>query len=251
MAARAGAGGRPRRPVAAALGKSTSTAYNLLASLVDEGIAVRRPRQRLRARPRLPAGHRRRRPSCTTSRRWSTTCSRARTSARISRCRTAATCAWWPSAACRACRRSRAWARRSATTPTRSPSARSCSPSRPTTPSSATWPPACGPSRPHHHPARRAAGRAAGRSAAPASPLDREEFGEDLCCIAAPILDDRHRFLGAVGISMTRRAFDDEHAALEETLRDVARFQPSAENDGVLEPDSGPHLASAGESTVR
>jgi len=81
--------------------------------------------------------------------------------------------------------------------------------------------------------------------------FDREEFGEDLCCIAAPILDDRHRFLGAVGISMTRRAFEDEHAALEETLRDVARFQPSAENDADLEPDSGPHLASAGESTVR
>jgi DNA-binding IclR family transcriptional regulator len=80
---------------------------------------------------------------------------------------------------------------------------------------------------------------------------DEEEFGDDLCCIAAPILDDRHRFLGAVGISMTRRAFHDEHQALEETLRDVARFQPSAENDDVLEPHSGPHLASAGESTMR
>jgi len=81
--------------------------------------------------------------------------------------------------------------------------------------------------------------------------IDREEFGDDLCCIAAPILDDRHRFLGAVGISMTRRAFEDERSALEETVRDVARFQPSAENDDVLEPPSGPHLASAGESTVR
>jgi DNA-binding IclR family transcriptional regulator len=81
--------------------------------------------------------------------------------------------------------------------------------------------------------------------------IDREEFGEDFCCLAAPILDHGRRFLGAVGISMTRRAFDDERPALEETLRDVARFQPSAEKSDVLDPDPGPLLASAGESTVR
>jgi DNA-binding IclR family transcriptional regulator len=80
---------------------------------------------------------------------------------------------------------------------------------------------------------------------------DCEEFDADFCCLAAPILDERHRFLGAVGISMTRRAFEDERQALEETLRDVARFQPSAENRDVLDPDSGAALASAGESTVR
>jgi DNA-binding IclR family transcriptional regulator len=80
---------------------------------------------------------------------------------------------------------------------------------------------------------------------------DREEFGEDLCCLAAPILDPDRRFLGAVGISMTRRAFEDERPALEETLRDVARFQPCAEKRNVLDPDPGPLLASAGESTMR
>jgi acetyl-CoA synthetase len=80
---------------------------------------------------------------------------------------------------------------------------------------------------------------------------DCEEFDADVCCLAAPVLDHRHRFVGAVGISMTRRAFDDERPALEETLRDVARFQPSAENEDVLDPDSGAALASAGESTVR
>ena len=80
---------------------------------------------------------------------------------------------------------------------------------------------------------------------------DCEEFDTDFCCLAAPVLDHRHRFVGAVGISMTRRAFDDERPALEETLRDVARFQPSAEKQRVLEPDPGPVLASAGESTVR
>jgi hypothetical protein len=50
---------------------------------------------------------------------------------------------------------------------------------------------------------------------------------------------------------MTRRAFDDERPALEETLRDVARFQPSAEKQDVLEGDPRAALASAGDSTVR
>lgn len=81
--------------------------------------------------------------------------------------------------------------------------------------------------------------------------VDREEFDVDFCCLAAPILDPDRHFLGAIGMSMTRRAFDDERPALEETLRDVARFQPSAEKRGVLDPDPGPLLASAGESTVR
>jgi DNA-binding IclR family transcriptional regulator len=81
--------------------------------------------------------------------------------------------------------------------------------------------------------------------------VDREELVADFCCLAAPILDEHHRFLAAVGMSMTRRAFDDERSALEETLRDVARFQPSAEKHQLLDPDPGPLLASAGESTVR
>ena len=74
---------------------------------------------------------------------------------------------------------------------------------------------------------------------------EREEFDGDFCCIAAPILDDRRRFLGAAGISMSRRAFDEEHSALEETLRDVVRFQASADARTVLEPASEPRLASA------
>ena len=66
--------------------------------------------------------------------------------------------------------------------------------------------------------------------------VDREEFEVDFCCLAAPILDPDRHFLGAVGISMTRRAFDDERPSLEETLRDVARFQPSAEKHQFLIP---------------
>jgi DNA-binding IclR family transcriptional regulator len=72
--------------------------------------------------------------------------------------------------------------------------------------------------------------------------LEREEFDGDFCCIAAPILDTRHQFLGAVGISMSRRAFDEEHEALEETIRDVVRFQASADARAVLEHDPEPRL---------
>jgi DNA-binding IclR family transcriptional regulator len=53
--------------------------------------------------------------------------------------------------------------------------------------------------------------------------VDREEFGEDLCCIAAPVHDRSGAFAGAVGISMTPRALVDGRHALAETLRDVAR----------------------------
>ncbi len=73
-----------------------------------------------------------------------------------------------------------------------------------------------------------------------------EEFGKDFCCLAAPILDHRRRFLGAVGISMSRRCFDEERAALEETLLDVTRFQISAEVREVLDRGPEPHLASLG-----
>jgi DNA-binding IclR family transcriptional regulator len=75
--------------------------------------------------------------------------------------------------------------------------------------------------------------------------IEREEFDGDFCCMAAPILDERHRFLGAAGISMSRRAFDEEHEGLAETLRDVVGFQASADARNVLEHDSDPRLASA------
>lgn len=75
--------------------------------------------------------------------------------------------------------------------------------------------------------------------------IEREEFDGDFCCIAAPILDARRRFLAAIGISMSRRAFDEEHVALEETVRDVARFQASADARSVLAHDSEPRLATA------
>jgi DNA-binding IclR family transcriptional regulator len=81
--------------------------------------------------------------------------------------------------------------------------------------------------------------------------IEREEFDGDFCCLAAPLLDDRRRFLGAVGISMSRRAFDEERGALEETLRDVVRFQAYADLRTVLEHDPDTYLASAGGSPMR
>jgi DNA-binding IclR family transcriptional regulator len=102
--------------------------------------------------------------------------------------------------------------------------------------------------------------------------VEREEFGDDFCCIATPVRDPRRRFLGVIGISMTRRAFDDEHASLARTVVEVARtvgpkpaelaalrpsgalaampFQPSAETGPVLDPAAEAHLAWANGSTV-
>jgi acetyl-CoA synthetase len=96
--------------------------------------------------------------------------------------------------------------------------------------------------------------------------VEREEFDEDFCSIAAPLRDPRRRFLGVIGISMTRRAFDDEHESLERALVKVARtacpsladapptrpsggleaiaFQASAETTPVLDPAAGSRLTS-------
>jgi DNA-binding IclR family transcriptional regulator len=95
---------------------------------------------------------------------------------------------------------------------------------------------------------------------------DREEFDDDFCCIAAPVLDPRGRFLAAIGISMTQRAFDDEHETLAQTViavaratgaravaraessrltaYDIARFQASSETRRVLDLPADPTLAS-------
>jgi acetyl-CoA synthetase len=106
--------------------------------------------------------------------------------------------------------------------------------------------------------------------------VDCEEFDADFCCIAAPVFDARGRFLAAIGISMTRRAFDDEREALTRTVVGLARtaagaalpgprmahpggsgaspragFQASGETRPVLDFANDPDLASAHGSTVR
>ncbi|MEA2380930.1 MAG: IclR family transcriptional regulator, acetate operon repressor [Solirubrobacteraceae bacterium] len=95
--------------------------------------------------------------------------------------------------------------------------------------------------------------------------VECEELYPDFCCIAAPVRDARGRVLAVLGISMTRRAFDDEQEALARVLvelsetavrpRDMAppapsvpaprgRFQPSAETQSVLDPAASTRLAS-------
>ena len=77
--------------------------------------------------------------------------------------------------------------------------------------------------------------------------VDREEIAPDFCCIAAPVLDEDRRFLGVIGISMSVRAFDEERPALQETLRDIVGFQACADRREVLEVGRTPVLASAPE----
>ena len=81
--------------------------------------------------------------------------------------------------------------------------------------------------------------------------VECEELYPDFCCIAAPVHDARGRVLAVLGISMTRRAFDDERESLARVLVEVAsvpapsgRFQPSAETQRVLDPAAATRLAS-------
>src|SRR3954470_6700198 len=76
---------------------------------------------------------------------------------------------------------------------------------------------------------------------------DREEIAPDFCCIAAPLLDEQGHFLGAAGISMSVRAFDAEREHLTETIRDIVGFQSCADRREVLEVGRTPVLASAPE----
>jgi DNA-binding IclR family transcriptional regulator len=92
--------------------------------------------------------------------------------------------------------------------------------------------------------------------------VDREEFDDDFCCIAAAVLDRAGRLLAAIGISMTRNVFDAEHEVLTQTVvavaratgaqarparfsaYDIARFQASSETERVLDQPADLALAS-------
>jgi DNA-binding IclR family transcriptional regulator len=52
--------------------------------------------------------------------------------------------------------------------------------------------------------------------------VDREEFDEDFCCIAAPVRDEHGRLAAILGLSASTRAFDAEHAELSEVIREIA-----------------------------
>jgi DNA-binding IclR family transcriptional regulator len=63
--------------------------------------------------------------------------------------------------------------------------------------------------------------------------VECEEFREDFCCVAAPVLDERGRFVATLGLSVTARSFNAERAELTAAVRDVAaiskQMQKSAE----------------------
>ena len=52
--------------------------------------------------------------------------------------------------------------------------------------------------------------------------FDREEFDLDFCCLAKPVVDARGRAVAALGLSMSSRCFDTERETLAEVLTDVA-----------------------------
>jgi acetyl-CoA synthetase len=89
--------------------------------------------------------------------------------------------------------------------------------------------------------------------------FDREEFRMDFCCLAAPVRNVRGQAVAALGISMSARCFELEREALTETLCEVA-LQASvvlgipaaaavvpaiSEDDAVLVDPSRPSLGSA------
>jgi DNA-binding IclR family transcriptional regulator len=51
---------------------------------------------------------------------------------------------------------------------------------------------------------------------------DREEMAADSCCLAAPLYDERGRAVAAIGISMSVRAFERDRDELTGLLLDVA-----------------------------
>lgn len=53
--------------------------------------------------------------------------------------------------------------------------------------------------------------------------VDREEFDENFCCIAAPVFDARGRFVAALGLSVTANVFDSDRDELAPVVVEVAR----------------------------
>lgn len=52
--------------------------------------------------------------------------------------------------------------------------------------------------------------------------VDREELDENFCCIAAPIFDERRRFVAVLGLSTTPHVFDTQRERLAATVMQVA-----------------------------
>ena len=68
--------------------------------------------------------------------------------------------------------------------------------------------------------------------------VDREEFDENFCCIAAPIFDRSGHFVAALGLSTSRHVFDTEREQLAATVMDVARAATDAAGHTTLQADA-------------
>jgi DNA-binding IclR family transcriptional regulator len=66
--------------------------------------------------------------------------------------------------------------------------------------------------------------------------VDREEFEHDFCCVAAPLLDARGRFVATIGLSVTTRAFDAERDALATAVREVATASKDVQKNAEFLP---------------
>ena len=68
--------------------------------------------------------------------------------------------------------------------------------------------------------------------------VDREEFDENFCCVAAPIFDEHRRFVAALGLSTTKHVFDRDRARLAEAVLAVAgsseELASRCKNGGLL-----------------
>jgi acetyl-CoA synthetase len=92
--------------------------------------------------------------------------------------------------------------------------------------------------------------------------VDRQEFDEEFCCLAAPAFDGRRRLLGILGIAMSPRSFGTEREELEAQLRAVAAprrqraeaaagaFQECDESHQDLEASATSFVASKGQVSV-
>ncbi len=69
--------------------------------------------------------------------------------------------------------------------------------------------------------------------------VDREEFDESFCCIAAPIVDDGGRFVAALGLSTTPHVFDTDRTRLARIVMEVARGATPAAPRTACEPPRG------------
>jgi len=69
--------------------------------------------------------------------------------------------------------------------------------------------------------------------------VEREEFDEKFCCVAAPIIDGRGRFVAALGLSTTPHVFDTELQRLSTTVMQVAQGVGDVASQRPVDPRRG------------